>query len=1001
MRPGFHRAGFLLLILGLTGAAASGAPEDWEGRPIQAIAFDPAVQPYTTDYLLGILPIRAGQPLQMAGIRAAIERLYRTGRYADIHVDARAAPGSAVVLTFITRGNYFVGHIAVSGVSQPPAEGVLVNAARLELGSLWTEASGTEAVNNLEQVLRQNGFYRTTIQPEYDYDAATQQVRIRFIVQTGERATYTTPALSGRPERDPAEIAKATHWKGWFGWKKVTGARTQDGVERVRRSYQKRDRLEASVTLDKIDWNQDTNRVQPALNIEAGPRISITTAGAKISRGKLKQLVPVFEEQSVDRDLLVEGASNIREYLEGKGYFHSQVDFSTRSEGGARTDGAAARQIIEFRIDRGERHKVALVSISGNHYFDTPTIRERMYVRPASFVQFRHGRYSEAFLRHDVDAITALYSANGFRDVDVRTRIEHGFGGKRNDMAVYIEVVEGSQWLVGNLEVTGASQEDHDAVLGLIQSQRGQPFSDVNIAIDRDNVLDYYYNHGHIGATFTWTSTPSGEPQHMDVKYTIAEGRQRFLRDFLISGLQATDPDMVRERLMLDSGDPLSRSSMLESQRRLYDLGVFARVDMALQNPQGEEREKYVLVDTEEARRYTITTGFGAEIAKIGGCRSCLDVPQGTAGFSPRALFGVTRRNFFGEGHIASFQSRVSTLQQRGVLSYEAPQFRGSDNISLLFSGVYDDSRDVRTFTSRRREVSAQLGQKLSKASTMLYRFSFRRVSVTDLIVSPELINPYSQPARIGMISVNYIEDRRDDPSDAHRGIFNTVDAGLAHRYFGSQSDFTHLLVRNATYHPFGLGSRYVLARSVTVGWLQPLRRGVNIPLPERFLGGGAQSHRGFPENQAGVRDLDTGFPLGGNAIFVNQTELRFPAMGDNIGGVLFWDAGNVYSRIQAITFRQTQKKTVVETANGPQPRYDDFDYMVHAVGLGIRYRTPVGPVRFDVGWSINPPRFYGFKGTYDQLLACSSTPPTRTDCVKTIQQISHFQFHFSLGQAF
>ena len=309
--------------------------------------------------------------------------------------------------------------------------------------------------------------------------------------------------------------------------------------------------------------------------------------------------------------------------------------------------------------------------------------------------------------------------------------------------------------------------------------------------------------------------------------------------------------------------------------------------------------------------------------------------------------------------------------------------------MSLLFSGAYDDSRDVRTFTSRRREVSTQLGQKISKASTMLYRFSFRRVSVTDLLVSPELIPLYSQPARIGIASVNYIQDRRDDPSDAHRGVFNTLDAGLASKYFGSQADFTHLLLRNSTYNPFGLGSRFVLARSLTFGWLQPLRAGTYIPLPERFFGGGAQSHRGFPENQAGPRDLETGFPIGGNAILVNQTELRFPAMGDNITGALFWDAGNVYSRIQAITFRQTQQGR------------EDFDYMVHAVGLGVRYRTPVGPVRLDLAWSINPPKFFGFKGTYDELVRCSGATPPTTGCVQTVQQISHFQFHFSLGQAF
>ena len=982
------RFGLLLSILGFTVAVAAAAPEDYEGRPVRAIEFEPEPQPYSQEYLLEILPVKAGPALQLADVRASIERLYRTGRYADIRADARVADGG-VVLRFITRGNYFIGHVSVSGVSQPPNEGVLVNATHLDLGHLYTEAATQQAINDLEQVLQSNGFYQTTITPVFEHDPITEQVKIRFVIKTDERARYRKALITGNPERAPEEIVETTHWKGWFGWKKVTDVRTEDGVQRVRRSYEKQDRLEARVGLEKMDWDSDTNRVQPALDIEGGPKIRVITVGASISKGKLRQLVPVFEEQSVDRDLLVEGANNLREYLESQGYFHAKVDFATKSMDGKQADGVPAVETIEYRIERGGRDKVGLVAIRGNRYFDTQTIRERLYVRAASLLEFRYGRFSDALVRQDVDAISALYRSNGFRDVEISPRTVYGYHGKAREIAVYYDIKEGPQWLVANLDIRGVSEENREAVLNLIQSQQGEPFSDLDTAIDHDNVLDYYFNHGYSGAAFSWSFTPAKEAHRVNLEYAIQEGTPIFLRQFLLSGLETTNPELVRARLALHDGDPLSRSRLLETQRRLYDLGVFASVDVALQDPEGEERDKYVLLDMEEAREYTFTYGFGAEIAKIGGCESCLDQPAGATGFSPRASFGVTRRNFLGDAHVISFQSRVSDLEQRAVLSYDIPQFRGSPKIDLLFSGLFDDSRDVRTFSSRRREGSVQVGQKLSKASTMLYRFAFRTVSVSDLKVSPELIPLFSQPARIGIMSASYVQDRRDDPSDTHRGIFNTLDAGLASKIFGSQSDFTHFLGRNATYYPIGEGSRYVLARSLTFGWLQPFRAGENIPLPERFFGGGAQSDRAFPEDQAGPRDLETGFPLGGNAILVSQTELRFPLIGENITGAWFWDAGNVYSRLQDISFRVRQDDL------------GDFNYMVHSVGFGIRYKTPVGPVRLDLAYSINPPTFYGFQGTLDQLVACSSTAPPATGCVKTVQQISHFQFHFSLGQAF
>ncbi|MGB9606794.1 MAG: BamA/TamA family outer membrane protein, partial [Bryobacteraceae bacterium] len=353
-----------------------------------------------------------------------------------------------------------------------------------------------------------------------------------------------------------------------------------------------------------------------------------------------------------------------------------------------------------------------------------------------------------------------------------------------------------------------------------------------------------------------------------ELAFTIREGQRKYVRGILLSGLRITDPELVRRRLLLAPGDPLSRSALLDTQRRLYNLRIFAKVDAALQNPAGEENEKYVLLDFDESKRYSLTVGFGAQIEKIGGDELSFEAPAGKPGFSPRVSFDVARNNLWGNGHNLSLRTRLSTVQKRGIVSYEAPQFRGSSVWNLLLSTMYDDSRDVRTFTARRQEGTIQLGQRLSRANTLLYRFTYRRVTVdpATLKINPLLIPLYSQPVRLGILAGNFVADRRDDPTNATRGIYNTLDLGWASRGFGSQADFTRLLGQNATYHAFGFGRRYVVARSTTFGWLHNFRRDAEIPLPERFFAGGAESHRGFPQNQAGPRDLLTGFPLGGGA---------------------------------------------------------------------------------------------------------------------------------------
>jgi outer membrane protein assembly factor BamA len=460
----------------------------------------------------------------------------------------------------------------------------------------------------------------------------------------------------------------------------------------------------------------------------------------------------------------------------------------------------------------------------------------------------------------------------------------------------------------------------------------------------------------------------------------------------------------VYRNLRLNPGDPLSPTAITDTQRRLYDLGVFERVNAAIQDPDGDTANKYVLYEIDEARRYSAAVGFGAELARIGGCQTCLEAPAGATGFAPRVSVNLTRNNVWGLGHSVSLRTRASTLERQALLNYSWPRFQNNDNLNLSFSGVYEDSRDVRTFSYKREEGSVQLSERLSKATTLLYRVAYRRVGIDEstLKISPLLIPLLAQPVRLGIAAINLVQDRRDDPSDPHKGIYNTLDAGVAGHFLGSQRNFARFLARNATYHR--IGKNVVLARNTEFGDIHAFRVSVDpqlpasqqildaIPLPERFFAGGATSNRGFPDYQAGPRDPTTGFPLGGTALFFNQTELRFPLIGDNIGGVLFHDAGNAYSSLSNMSFRVTQHND------------QDFDYMVHAAGFGLRYRTPIGPVRLDLAYSINPPHFFGFSGSETDLVnagvnPCTPVPPAVSRCVE--QSVSHFQFFFSIGQTF
>jgi outer membrane protein assembly complex protein YaeT len=982
----------LLLTAAATVSPLAAQAAKYEGMTVTTIQFDPKEQPLEPAELHEILPLKMNRPLRMAEVRASIDKLFATGRYADIQVDAQPY-NNGVAITFRTRNRWFIGAVSIGGqVKNPPGVGQLENATNLELGEPYSESRLHTAVAGQQRLLEQNGLFRASVQPAFDWDTTAdyQQVNLRFDIASGSRASFGMPVFTGDLKMDLAKVLTATKFRRWLikTWKPMTAQRVRLALDGVRSLYEKENRLEAKVSMESVKYDPETNSAIPTLHIEAGPRIQVNTIGSEIGRGRLRRLVPIFEEHAVDHDLLVEGQHNIRDYLQSKGYFAAEVVFKEQAVINDKAN-------IDYLINEGERHKLTHIAIEGNRYFSIESIRERMFLQPANFLQFRHGRYSGNLLRRDRDAITSLYQSNGFRDVRVTSRTEDDYRGVPGDIAVFIKIEEGPQYFVGELKIDGIEGLDRERIVARLSSSPGQPFSEFNVAVDRDTILAQYFEQGFPNAAFEWSSKPSAAgPNRIDLHFTVREGGRQFVREILITGNKVTRTQLINKNITLNPGDPLSPTAMTEIQRRLYSLGVFARVDTAIQNPEGETDRKLVLYNLEEGKRYSMAVGFGAELGRIGGCQACFEAPAGAAGFSPRVSFDIARTNLWGLTHAISLRTRVSAYDQRALLSYSWPRFRSNENLGVTIAGAYQRSRNVRTFNFQRAEASIQVNQRYSKATTILYRYAYRRVGVSDLKISPFLLPTLSQAVRIGIAQVNVVHDRRDDPLDPRKGMFNTVDVGLAERYFGSQASFLRIIAKNATYHQ--LTPRLVLARSLEFGYIEGFHFAASnvlesIPLPERFFGGGGASHRGFNENQAGPRDIATGFPLGGTALLFFQTELRFPLIGDNIGGVLFHDMGNVYSGVDKLSFRVKQRDL------------QDFDYMVHGVGFGVRYRTPIGPARLDLAWSINPPNFFGVRqGTSQQDLINAGVNPCQTSPgLCTLTGVRSFQWFISLGQAF
>ena len=197
----------LIIVPAVTGA------QEFRGKLVTAVEYEPANQPVFSKDLQNMQLVRAGQPLDPNQVAATIDRLFASGLYDDIQVDAEPS-GDGVAIRFITRARRFIGHVGVQGkISDPPSRAVIISDSQLTLGTPFDEETLEGARKTIEGEMRQNGLFESSVGVSTIEDPVTHQMTIRFLVNAGKRARYTTPIITGETKLPDETIIGATGWR--------------------------------------------------------------------------------------------------------------------------------------------------------------------------------------------------------------------------------------------------------------------------------------------------------------------------------------------------------------------------------------------------------------------------------------------------------------------------------------------------------------------------------------------------------------------------------------------------------------------------------------------------------------------------------------------------------------------------------------------------------------------------------------------------------------------
>lgn len=899
-------------------------------------------------------------PYSKQKVRETQTALENTHEFESVDIRVTPEPAGLRVLFILEPALYF-GVFDFSNATKTFSYTQLLQITHYPKQEPYTSRRVVEAQSDLLEFLRRNGYFLATVSPEIYPDEQRGVVNVRFQVDMKQHARFGEVTLTGASPMETQRLGKSlrslrARIRGAYlkTGKSYSLNRLQRATTFLQHQLASRNYLAAQVKVISSDYIPETNRANITFGIDQGQQISVQVIGARLSRRARAKQIPIYQENLVDPDLVHEGELNLASYFQARGFFDVEVRSSMEQHESGET--------ILYQIDRHNRGKVESVQFQDNDAFSDRDLRSRVAVkqeRSLFFIAFSRGRFSSRLEMQSVRNIESMYRNAGYRNVRVTPNVNRDGGNVR----MIFKVDEGPRDMVASLVVEGNhSIPESQLVPEGLNLQPGRPYSRELLTKDRDQIIATYLRRGFLVATFQSRIRFLAEHSHeVEVVYEINEGPQVRTRVVEMLGAVRTDPRVVLNSIQIKTGQPFSATELLLGETRLYSLGVFDWVSIDTRRPVGDSSDADVLVKLHEGKRNSITYSVGFEATERGGTiphgkvavpgLPAVEVPttfqtSEESFWSPTGSIQYTRNNILGQAESFTIGGFASRLDLQGSTGWNFPDLRNT-SWAANFSISAERDQQNPLFTSDLASAILQFQKFLDsdRAKSVFFRYTFNRTNLTNLLI-PELVPPEDQNVRLSGLSGSFVRDTRDNPIDAHKGIYESAELDFYPKALGSNTNFTRFLGQAAYYH--GLLDGVVWANSVRLG-LAFAFSGAHIPLSQTFFSGGGSTLRGFPLDGAGPQRAlpvcsnpsdpatctSITVPVGGPQLLILNSELRFPlGILSKLGGAVFYDGGNVF----------------------PSVGFHDFwGRYSNTVGVGLRYSTPIGTIRFDVGRNLNP----------------------------------------------
>jgi outer membrane protein insertion porin family len=883
---------------------------DFSGLPITTIVLkDDQGRPWPNPGLLQpLLVVKQGAAFSRSDVRKSIEYLYLKGRFRDIRVEG-FPEGNGVRLEYTLYPITIVRKVIIEGNHSLSSDRLKEVLGRIE-GREFREEKLGELRQDVLALYHSEGFFEATVEflPEKTEDP--HQVVLRVVIAESEPTLIEEIRFTGNMvfmERDLLRVLKSEK-----GDRLRRDILLDADMEAVRKKYAAAGYPAAKT--GPVDMSFRHRRAFITVHLDEGQKVVVRFTGNKeFSAGKLNEELLIWQERDISDAVIESSAEKIKSLYRDEGYADAAVEVKKTAAPGLLN--------LDFLIQEGTRVTVKEVRIEGNAAFPGKALKGEMELRESGW--FRSLPFREDLLDKDVENIQDRYAEAGYLDAVVEKSVTRSADGR--EASVTLTIKEGKKTVVRNISFEGNTVFTAAQLLARLDLKPGSPFSERAMEDDKYRILSAYSNKGYLYARVEGEKKAGNGV--VDIRFRITEDRPVTIGKIILRGNERTEDRVIMRELLVKEGDAYDYSAILKSQQQIYRLGFFGLARFEPLRPGEKEYVQDMLLSVEERPAGAVEFGVGY---------GNLDRFRGFAELSYSNLWGTAKS--------ASLRFEGSNILEEAVFNFREPWFLGQrleGRFRLAWSDakrLNPDTREV-YYQTRKTELSTGLEKVVNNLKLSLI---YQLENVENYNVQPGAILSQEDLGRVLVSSVTpgFIWDLRDDPFNPRKGSLHGLAVKEAMKALGSEADFTKATFQTSWFLPVHRST--VLALSARAGRAWPHGETTEVPLHERFYLGGENTIRGYLQDSVGPQSVNvdgTITPTGGGRMILFNAELRI-GRPEGFGIVLFSDVGSVW----------TVEPSIIKSLRAS---YGDGVWRA-SYGIGIRYQTPVGPLRLDYGQKIN-----------------------------------------------